>query len=240
MEEKLYETCAKNVKILMNGVQLKNDLNKILQTMQGVQVNQRLTDFGKEEALTDLREEFAERCKKQSEKIRAEIRIFCAKYAAEIPDDGENHSVEVGNILQVINTMGFDLTVETLKTIIEPIKDSGRLLKMVYDILKTKNINTPAEVGSFDPDIFTLLNEYLGINNEMLSYVDEYEKVRELLDVDVLVQWQVFDDYEYGTSGTILRMRDATPYSVLCLADNMMNVGKMYDQINSNNPRFFK
>lgn len=237
---KIYEECAKRVKVLMHDVQLKNDLNKILQTMQNVQVNPRLTDLGKDEALTDLRKEFAERCKKQSEKIRAEIRIFCAEYAAEIPDDGENHSVEVANILQVIDMMGVNLTVETMKTAIEPIKGSGKLLKMVRDILETKRRSIPAVAGSFDPDIFTLLNEYLGTNNEMLSYVDEFEKISELLSADILVEWQVFDDYQYGISSTVLRMRDVTRYGVLCLADNMMNVGKMYDQIKINNPRFFK
>ena len=236
---KLYEECAKNIRLLLNDVQFKNDLNEKLETMQDTLKNQRLSDFGKEEVLANIRKEFADRCKEKSEKIRAEIRRFCSEYEFEVPDDGKSHSVEVANVLQVIDMMGVNLTVETLKTVIEPIKESGRLLKMVYDILKTKSLNIPAEVGSISPDIFFMLDECLGTNNEILSYADEFEKVSCLLDADSLVEWQVFDDYGYGVSGRIFRMRDVTGYGVLCLPDNMMNVGKMYDRIKLTNPRFF-
>ena len=138
---KLYEECAKRVRILLKDVQLKNDLNEKLKTMQDTQKNPRLSDFGKEEIMSNLRKEFTDRCKEQSEKIRAEIKRFCSEYAFEVPDDGESHSVEVANVLQVIDMMGVSLTVETLRTAIEPIKGSARLLKMVYDILKTKSQN---------------------------------------------------------------------------------------------------
>lgn len=236
---KLYEECAKRVKVLLNDVQLKNDLNENLKIMQDTLKNPRLSDFGKEEVLKNIRKEFADRCKEQSEKIRAEIRRFCSEYAFEIPDDGESHSVEVANVLQVIDMMGINLTVETLKTAIEPIKGSGRLLKMVYDILKTKSQNIPPEAGTISIDIFSMLDEHLGMNDEILSYADEFEKVSCLLDADSLVEWQVFDDYDYGVSGRIFRMRDVTGYGVLCLPDNMMTIGKMYDRIKLTNPRFF-
>ena len=75
----------------------------------------------------------------------------------------------------------------------------------------------------------------------MISYDDTMKSITSLLTRDELVSYSIQDDYQYGVeNGIRLILQDDTTYSVWCLGDNMMNVGKMYDQISQTNARFFK
>lgn len=241
MAEKLYETLAKEAQLIIHDSDYVKSLKEIVKNMMDVKQNQRYSDFGKEELLKSMRKEFADKNKAQTEKLREVIRKFCDTYGVTIPDDGENHSADVANVLKIIDMCGVNLGAETLKTALEPIQDSPKLLKMVRDVIDTKSKNTPISVGSYGTDIFNVLDEYQGMGSEMISYSNEFSAVGALLNAETLIDYRITDDYQYGVSnGYLLKLTDVTPYSVICLGDNMMKIGKMYDEISLVNPRFFK
>lgn len=241
MAEKLYETLAKEAQLIIHDSDYVKSLKEIVKNMMDVKQNQRYSDFGKEELLKNMRKEFADKNKGQNEKLREVIRKFCDTYGVTIPDDGENHSADISNVLKIIDMCGVNLSAEILKTAIEPIKDSPKLLKMVGDVIDTKSKNTPLNAGSYDTDIFNVLDEYQCRGSDMISYSNEFSNVESLLNDETLIDYRITDEYQYGVSnGYLLKLTDFTPYSVICLGDNMMKIGKMYDEISLVNPRFFK
>ena len=239
MSEKLYETYAKKVQVLLHNNGRKKELTDIVDNRMAVRKNPRYSDIGKEELMKDMREEFANKNKAWTEALREVIQDFCNKYGVEVPDDGESHSVEVANVLKIIDMCGFDLRADILKAALEPVKNSGTVLKMISDVMYTKQ--KTSSIGSYQSEVLDLLNDYLGMNNEMLTYSDTLESITSLLTRERLIDYSIQDDYQYGVeNGTRLVIQENTPYSVYCLGDNMMKVGKMHDEIKQTDTRFFK
>lgn len=241
MSEKLYETYAKKVQLLLHNNDRKKELTDIVDNIMAVRKNPRYSDIGKEELLKDMREEFANKNKAWTEALREVIQDFCNKYGVEVPDDGESHSVEVANVLQIIDMCGFDLSADILKAALEPVKNSGTVLKMISDVMYTRAKNSSIGGHCYKSEVFELLDDYLGMNNEMLAYSDTLESITALLTRERLIDYSIQDDYQYGVeNGTRLVIQENTPYSVYCLGDNMMKVGKMHDEIKQTDTRFFK
>ena len=156
-----------------------------------------------------------------------------------MPDDGESHSVEVANVLKIIDMCGTDLSASILKTALEPVKNSGMVLKMISDVIDARQKSSAT--GGYKNEVLGLLNDYLGMNAEMISYDDTMKSITSLLTRDELVSYSIQDDYQYGVeNGIRLILQDDTTYSVWCLGDNMMKVGKMHDEIKQTDTRFFK
>lgn len=237
----IYEGCAKQVQVIIHDPDFKKKMDDILKSMMGVKRNNRYTDIGKAEFLTEMRKEFAGLVKDQSEQLRGVIKIFCNTYGVTIPDDGENHSPEVANVLKVIDLCGHSLDADTLRIALEPVKQSGKILKMIHNIINAKNVNFLSNgLEGFSHEIMTLLDEYIGVSGEILEYSDEFEKISVLQDAEILINYVIAEDYQYGVSELLLVLQDRTPYSVLCLADNMMKVGQMYEIVSKEYPRLFK
>lgn len=239
MAEKTYEVYAKKVQLLLHDSDRKKELSDIVDSMMDVRKNPRYSEVGKEELMKGLREEFAKKNKDWSEALREIIQDFCDKYSVKVPDDGESHSVEVANVLKIIDMCGTDLSASILKTALEPVKNSGMVLKMISDVIDARQKSSAT--GGYKNEVLGLLNDYLGMNAEMISYDDTMKSITSLLTRDELVSYSIQDDYQYGVeNGICLILQDDTTYSVWCLGYNMMNVGKMYDQISQTNARFFK
>ena len=139
MSEKLYETYAKKVQLLLHNNDRKKELTDIVDNMMAVRKNPRYSDI------------------------------------VEVPDDGESHSVEVANVLKIIDMCGFDLSADILKAALEPVKNSGTVLKMISDVMYTKQKNS--SIGGYKSEVLELLDDYLGMNNEMLAYSDTLESI---------------------------------------------------------------
>ena len=73
MSEKLYETYAKKVQLLLHNNDRKKELTDIVDNMMAVRKNPRYSDIGKEELLKDMREEFANKNKAWTEALREVI-----------------------------------------------------------------------------------------------------------------------------------------------------------------------
>lgn len=164
--------------------------------MMDVRKNPRYSEVGKEELMKGLREEFAKKNKDWSEALREIIQDFCDKYSVKVPDDGESHSVEVANVLKIIDMCGTDLSASILKTALEPVKNSGMVLKMISDVIDARQKSSAT--GGYKNEVLGLLNDYLGMNAEMISYDDTMKSITSLLTRDELVSYSIQDDYQYG------------------------------------------
>lgn len=120
--EKSYETYAK--KALMLKHTHKQEAGKIRDTIGQIDSNQRLSDFGKREAIEKLKGEAGNLNKQFSDSIRGLIRQFCKEFGTSFAEDYADHSTDVANALKIIEMCGSKLTAELLHSIIEPLKGS--------------------------------------------------------------------------------------------------------------------
>ncbi len=242
---KLYEEYAKAVLVLMNDTKFTQSLEEITQTMNEVANDDGLTDKGRQRYYTSLKNDFAKKVKEQSDAIRLVVEKFCNKYKMVAPDDGESHTSDMANILKIIDTCGFSLTPDILKTAIEPIKNSATQLRMVASILEAKNqSNTGA---SYSLDVTKLINQYLSIGvmgEESIAYETAFGEVESILQNENILPIKVVENWidpskVYIGDKRVYRIENSTPYDTFCLADNMMKVGQMFEEIYPGNERFF-
>lgn len=119
------------------------------------------------------------------------------------------------------------------------IKGSYSTLKMIQNMFNSKNQNALAVEATYKWECIDLLSDYLGEVGTIYDYGDFFAEVKSLLDVPMLVNAGVSGVTDWN--GTVVnRLLDTTPYSTLCLADNMMKVGKLYEQVSLEYPGFFK
>lgn len=234
MAEKLYETCAKQVQIIIQ--QHRQEAEKIGQAVQKVNADPRYSQQGKDELVAALRSELKELNKTKTKELKAVVTTFCNQYQVIHVDDGKADAQEVANALKVIDMCGYNLTADLLRSIAEPLKNSYTALKMLRELLDAKHDNSSL---GFAPDVLTLMDEYIGMNSEIIAYENVFESVKEVLDIPELCSAGIVGVPEIN--GTVVnRLVDATCYAVLTLGDNMMKVGQLYDSVYLEYPRLFK
>lgn len=237
MAEKLYETLAKQVLVLVN--QHREEAEKIGQAVQELNINPRYSDFGKNELVQKLREELKALNESKTKELKAAVQQFVNEYQVVRADDGKADSLDVANALKVIDMCGAGITVEVLRTALEPIKGSYTTLKMIRSIFEARNTKVLADTAAYNPDCIELLDEYLGANCAVFNYEDAFATVKEVLDMPELLSAGIHGVPNY--SGTVINnLVDNTPYCTHCISDNMMRVGKLYDSVSLEYPRLFK
>lgn len=234
MVEKLYETCAKQVQIIIQ--QHRQEAAKIGQAVQKVNADPRYSQQGKDELVAALRSELKELNKTKTAELKAVVTTFCNQYQVIHVDDGKADAQEVANALKVIDMCGYGLTADLLRSIAEPLKNSYTALKMLRAVLDAKNDN--GGLG-FSPDVLTLMDEYIGVNNDIIAYEDAFGSVKEVLDIPELCSAGIAGVPEIN-GAVVNRLTDTTCYAVLTLSDNMMKVGQLYDSVYLEYPRLFK
>lgn len=234
MAEKFYEECAKQVQIIIG--QHRKEMKDIGDAVTKVNTDKRYTPTGKEQLIQGLRAELKDLNKTKTDEIKAVVTDFCNQYQMIHNDDGKSDSQAVANALKVIEMCGYGLTTEVLRNAVEPLKDSYTSMKMISSMLRAKAGNYGV---TYNSDVFDLMDEYMGINTELIAYEDIFESVRGVLDMPELVSAGIYGDPNYN-GGFVNRLQDETRYSTLCLGDRMMEVGKMYDSASMKYPRLFK
>lgn len=237
MSEKLYETYAKQALTIVH--QHRERTKEIADALQIVSTDRERSEYGKDRSVERLRNELKELNQEKSDELKAVVQQFVNKYQVNIVDDGKANPQEIANALKVIEMCGTGLTVEVLRTAIEPIKGSYTTLKMIQTILVSKNQHAIVVEGMYDPDCIVLLDDYLGRNGALIGYEDTFAEVKSALDVPLLVSAGIHGEPDYNGS-VINRLLDTTPYITLCLSDSMMKVGKLYEQVSLEYPGFFK
>ena len=235
--EKSYETYAK--KALMLKHTHKQEAGKIRDTISQIDLNQRLSDFGKQEAIEKLKGEAGNLNKQFSDSIRGLIRQFCKEFGTSFAEDYADHSTDVANALKIIEMCGSELTAELLHSIIEPLKGSHKAMKMIYDVLTVKYSNIPDVVGvpRYSPEIERILNERMGTTAEINEYLDRLKELEAVADCPLLSNYEIVN---MGYNGmTRFEVQDHTIYSVLALPDTMMEIGKQYEALALKYPQMF-
>ena len=182
--EKSYETYAK--KALMLKHTHKQEAGKIRDTIGQIDSNQRLSDFGKREAIEKLKGEAGNLNKQFSDSIRGLIRQFCKEFGTSFAEDYADHSTDVANALKIIEMCGSKLTAELLHSIIEPLKGSHKAMKMIYDVLTIK-------YSTFAPEVVSILNERMGTTAEVNEYLDRLKELEAVADCPLLSDYEIIN-----------------------------------------------
>ena len=237
MAEKFYETCAKQVVTIIH--QHREGTKEIADAIQKLNTDRRYSEYGREELLKKLREELNTINQEKTNELKEVVQQFVNTYQINITDDGKADPQEVANALKVIEMCGTGLTVEVLRTALEPIKGSYTTLKMIQTILTSKNQRALAVEATYSPECIILIDEYIGQTGAIIGYEDTFAEVKSALNVPLLVSDGLHGEPDYNGS-VINRLLDTTPYITLCLSDSMMKVGKLYEQVSLEYPGFFK
>lgn len=227
MEEKYYETCAKQVVTILH--QYKEGTKEIADAIQKLSTDRRYSDYGKEQVMKKLSEELNTINQEKSDELKEVVKQFADKYQTNIKDDGNTDPQDVANVLKIIELCGSSMTVDVLRTAVEPIKGSCSTLKMLHTILLNKGNEKCIE----------LLGDYIGQSAPMTEYEETLAEIKDALDVPLLVCAVI--NAEGNNSGSVFnRLLDNTPYITYGLGDSMMKIGKMHDQLSLEYPGFFK
>lgn len=237
MSEKFYETCAKQVVMLIQ--QHKEDAKKVADAVQKLNTDRRYSDYGKEQLMKGLLDELNVVNEKKNNELRDVVKQFVQQYQIIREDDGKADPQSVANALKVIDMCGTSLTADVLRTAVEPIRGSYTTLKMIHSVLLSKNENSPSTEACYKDECLHLLENYIGENATIISYEETLSAVKDALEMPFIVRIGLHSEPDYN--GTVVnRLLDNTPYTTFCIADNMMRVGKMYDQVSMEYPGLFK
>ncbi len=229
---KLYEELAKEVVVTIN--EHRDATKKVADAVQKVSTDRRYTDEGKNQLIDGLRDELKENNQTYTKKLKDIINLFLNKYQVTPVDDAAD-SLELANALKIIEMCGYSLTAELLRDAVEPLKNSYKSMNMIRSIIYAKSQG----VNQYSIEVLNLLDEYLGVNNDIIGYSELIDEIRSLLDVPELVSAGLRGTM--SVQSTVLNDTcDTTPYCTLCLSDNMMKAGKMYEPLRLEYPRMFK
>ena len=122
--------------------------------------------------------------------------------------------------------VGFKLTPDTLKSIMEPLKHSYTNMKLIHDVICAKG-DVPVDVGSaglgYDGAIYETLIEYMGINTSAVEYLD---KLKEVEDIENINGFKF--SIEPFTNATPIIIVPNISYEYYAVPDTMKELGKMY------------
>lgn len=199
-------------------------------------VNKRLSDFGRQEAITNLKTELAEQNTSFSDSIRKLIKEFCKKFNVSFKEDNTDHATDIANALKVIEMCGTGLTGDLFRQVLEPLKGSYKALKVINDVLVVKWSN-PATAALYAPEISTIISDYMGSNAEINEYVDRLKEIEAVSDYPMLSEFEIVNTAYNGALH--FEVRNKTRYSVGVLPDEMVAVGKMYEELAMKYPLMF-
>lgn len=223
MAGKKYEEYAKQV--VTSLYEFRNELKNIKDANCKVDADPVYTELGKERLKDGLRKELQELVSSKSDTIKAAVKAFCAEYEVIHSDDGQRYTQEIANALKVIDMCGFSLTKELFREVIEPLKSSYSAMKLIHGVIHSKNNNSSVE--EYAGEVLELIDNYMGTNGYIEEYNSALDDIREV------------QDYPQIVDGTI-DGQDGTRYAVLCLSDNMMKVGKLFEELSAKFPHLFK
>lgn len=199
-------------------------------------VNKRLSDFGRQEAISNLKTELAKQNASFSDSIRKLIKEFCKKFNVSFKEDNADHAADIANALKVIEMCGTGLTGDLFRSVLEPLKGSYKALKVINDVLVVKWSN-PATAALYAPEISTIISDYMGSNAEINEYVDRLKEIEAVADYPVLSEFEIVNTAYNGAFH--FEVRNKTRYSVGVLPDEMVAVGKMYEELAMKYPLMF-
>lgn len=214
----------------------REEATKIENTANLIAVNKRFSDYGRREAISNLKSSLAELNASFSDSIRGLVKKFCKEFSVSFKEDNADHAADIANALKVIEMCGTGLTGDLFRQVLEPLKGSYKALKVINDVLVVK-WSTPATAALYAPEISTIISDYMGSNAEINEYVDRLKEIEAVSDYPVLSEFEIVNTAYNGALH--FEVRNKTRYSVGVLPDEMVAAGKMYEELAMKYPLMF-
>ena len=213
------------------AVKIKNAVNLAV-------ANKRLSDFGRQEAIANLRKSLSDLNQSFSDAIREIIRSFCKEYSLKFKEDNEDHNIEIANALKVIDMCGDKLNADILKSILEPLKNSHKSLKLISDVLSTRHDSLTTSI-SYAVDVDNVMSDFMGCNSEINEFVNRLRDIEAVADYPVLSNYNMTGSSDMYNEKQFFDINNVTPYSVDRLPEEITAVGKMYEELAMKYPLIF-
>ena len=221
--ERTYESYAARAEAIIKNFQDK--VKEAQETGCEMMLDWRFTPEGKNENLKGVKADLQEKADNLTKHFKENARKFCNEYKVTLPNDGKSHTEDVANALKVIDMVGFKLTPDILKSIMEPLKHSYTNMKMIHDVIYAKG-NVPeaglAGIG-YDKAIYETLIEYMGVNTSAVEYLD---RLKEVEDIENIPGFKF--SVEPFTNATPFIIVPNIPYEYYAVPETMKELGKMY------------
>ncbi len=214
----------------------REEATKIEKTVNLIAVNKRFSDYGKQEAIGNLKSELETLNASFSDSIRGLVKKFCKEFSVSFKEDNANYAADIANALKVIEMCGTGLTADLFRSVIEPLKGSYKALKVINNVLVIKWSN-PATAALYAPEISTIISDYMGSNAEINEYADRLKEIEAVADYPQLSEFEIVNTAYNGVFN--FEVRNKTRYSVGVLPDELVVVGKMYEELAMKYPLMF-
>lgn len=215
----------------------REEVTKIEDTVNKIAVNKRLSDYGRQEAITGLKSSLADLNVTFSDIIRGLVKQFCKEFSLSFKEDNADHATDIANALKVVEMCGTGLTGDLFRAVLEPLKSSHKALKVINDVLVVKWSN-PVTAPLYDPEINRIISDYMGSNAEINGYVDRLKEIESILDYPLLSNYEIVNTAYNGAFH--FEVHNKTSYSVGVLPDEMVAVSKLYEELAMKYPLMFE
>lgn len=233
--ERKYENSANVVRYMIGEAEQK--IKEAAETATKVMNDWRFSPEGKEQSKKDIFDELNTTLEHEMNLIRDAASDFCNNYRVKLPEDQKDHSTDIANALKVIDMMGYNMTVDVLKTILEPIKNSYKNMKMIGDIMTAKQKNGNGAGVGYSYDVMDTLLTYMGVNTSIIDYLD---KVKEIEDVATNPGWKLRFRVMSYPNATLVQLAPDISYRIVTLPDAIIAAGEMYAQLETEFSDLFK
>ena len=236
MKIKNFEDYAKRAETF-NSV-FEGTVKEAADNMTKVSGDWRFSDKGKAEKKRELIAELNTNASNLTDIFKGAVKAFCDDFSIQLPEDGADHGKDIENALRVIDMLGFSLDEKNLANIIEPLKGSFRSMKMIFDIIDTKQ-KSALENGSsgFSTDVVSKLYSYMGINTSVMNYIDALNNLKTVSETPGSGYRFIITSYP---NAPVTRIQAAIPYEFLACADWMREVGEQYADLEGEFSSLFK
>ena len=219
MKIKNFEDYAKRVETF-NSV-FEGTVKEAADKMTKVSGDWRFSEKGKAEKKKELIAELNTNASNLTDIFKGAVKAFCDDFSIQLPEDGADHGKDIENALRVIDMLGFSLDEKNLANIVEPLKGSFRSMKMIFDIIDTKQ-KSALENGSS------------GFSTDVVSKLYNLKTVSE----------NPGSGYRFTITSypnaPVTRIQAAIPYEFLACADWMREVGEQYADLEGEFSSLFK
>ena len=229
--EKNYEAYAAQVQGC-NKI-FEDEVKRIADECSKVMSDWRYSEQGKEDKKREHFTTLNAIAENMSKIFKEAVRHFCDDFRVILPEDGKDHSKDIENALKVIEILGFNMDLNNLTNIINPLRGSFRSMKIIADLMEAKNRG----IVNYDAEVMSALYGYMGINIRANEYLNLFGIIEGIIGNDG-------DKYRFEatsySNATVVTLQAQIPYDFLACADWMKRVGEEYAALENELSDIFK
>lgn len=236
MEIKNFEEHAKKIEAFNNV--FENTVKETANEMTKVSGDWRYSDAGKNELKKGLIADLNTSANNLSEIFKGAVKAFCDDFAIKLPEDGKDHGKDIENALRVLDMLGFSLDEKNLANIIDPLKGSFHSMKMIFDIIDTKQKNALENgLSGYSSSVVAKLFDYMGINTSVMNFLDTFNQLKDLAENPGIGYRFIITS---TSNASVTTIQPVISYDFLACADWMREAGAQYANLESEFSSLFK